>query len=307
MHKSPIFGRVITAVVTPFASDGSIDFGALETLIYHIAHTKSDAVVIAGTTGEGATLSFEEKIELFKFWKEKSPQGVKLIANTGTNDTAYSIKLTQAAEKLNMDGVMAVYPYYNKPNTEGQVRHFRALANATSLPIMLYNVPSRTGGAMTLEAIIELSGTSNIVAIKEASGNLEFVSSIAKYTEGQLDIYSGDDTLTLPILSIGGVGVVSVASHIVGEQIRKMIDLFFSGDTDGARKIHLQLFGLFKALFITVNPIPIKTALSMLGMMGEHFRLPLVPASDGVKKELISIMSQHNLFPGIPGVASAEG
>ncbi len=306
MAEEPIFGRVITAAVTPFTADKNIDYPSVETLMYHLATRGSDAVVIAGTTGEGATLSFEEKVELFKFWRAHAPSGLKLIANTGTNDTAYSVKLTEQAEKLGMDGVMAVYPYYNKPNTEGQVRHFRTIAQSTKLPIMLYNVPSRTGGGMSLEAIIELAGTTNIRAIKEASGNLDFVSSIVKYTDRSLDLYSGDDSLTLPILAVGGVGVVSVASHLVGEKIARMIELFLSGKAVEARRIHLELLGLCKALFLTVNPIPVKTAISLLGMAGEYFRLPLTPASPEIKKELISIMSQHDLFPGIPQ-ATGEG
>ncbi len=298
--EEAIFGRLVTAVVTPFTSDGKIDFPAVESLIYHLVNSGTEAIVIAGTTGEGATLSYEEKVELFKFYRDKTPQGIKLIANTGTNDTSYSVKLTEEAETLGMDGIMAVYPYYNKPNAEGQVRHFRTIAQATKLPIMLYNVPSRTGGGMTLEAIINLSQVTNIRAIKEASGNLEFVSSIIKYSNGNLQLYSGDDSLTLPILAVGGVGVVSVASHLVGDKIRKMISLFFSGKVDEARAIHHELLGIYKVLFLTTNPIPVKTALSLLGMMSENFRLPLTPASSELKKELISIMSMYDLFPGIP-------
>jgi len=296
-----VFGRVVTAVVTPFTADGGVDYGAAEGLMYHLAQHGSDAVVIAATTGEGVTLSPEERLDLFKLWRGRAPEGMKLLANTGTNDTAQSVELTRAATDLGMDGVMAVYPYYNKPNTEGQIRHFRTIAQATKLPVLLYNVPSRTGGKMSLEAVIELSGVSNIVAIKEASGDLDFVSAIAANAQDDFAIYSGDDSLTLPILAVGGVGVVSVVSHLVGERMQAMITAFHDGRVEEAARIHASLFGLCKAMFIAVNPIPVKTALALMGLIGEHFRLPLTPASTEVKNRLVSILNQHGLFPGIPG------
>jgi len=297
----PVFGRVVTAVVTPFTAEGGIDYGAAEGLMYHLAQHGSDAAVIGATTGEGVTLSHEERLDLFRLWRGRAPEGIKLIANTGTNNTAQSVELTRTAADLGMDGVMAVYPYYNKPNAEGQVRHFRAIAQATKLPVMLYNVPSRTGGGMSLEAVLELSGVSNIVAIKEASGDLDFVSAIAVNAQDDFAIYSGDDTLTLPILAVGGVGVVSVASHLVGERIQAMITAFVEGRVVEAARIHASLFGLCRAMFLAVNPIPVKTALALMGLIGEHFRLPLTPASNEVKNRLVSILNQHGLFPGIPG------
>ncbi len=302
----PVFGRVVTAVVTPFALGGAIDYGALEGLMYHLAEHGSDAVVIAATTGEGVTLSREERLELFKFWRGRAPEGMLLLANTGTNNTTESVELTRAATDLGMDGVMAVYPYYNKPNTEGQVRHFRTIAQSTTLPVLLYNVPSRTGGGMTLDAVIELSGVSNIVGIKEASGDLDFVSSIAANAEEGFAIYSGDDSLTLPILAVGGVGVVSVVSHLVGERIQAMISAYGNGQVEDAARIHASLLGLCKAMFITVNPIPVKTALALTGLIGEHFRLPLTPASSEVKNRLVAILNEHGLFPGIPGTEGRD-
>jgi len=300
MNKEPVFGRIATAVVTPFDSRGNVDYVSAKCLVDHLADNGSDAVVVAGTTGEGVALSEEERIELFTFWRENAPEKMKVVANTGTNVTKDSVALTKAATKAGVDGVMTVMPYYNKPNQEGQVRHFRMVANATDKPVLLYNVPSRTGGSMTLEAIIELSGVTNIAAIKEASGNLDFVSSIVKNSQDGFVVYSGDDSLTLPILSVGGVGVVSVASHIVGSQLAEMVKAFVSGDVSRAREIHLKLLGVYKALFSTTNPIPVKTALSLMGLISEQFRLPMTKADEGVKQKLITVMNELGLFPGIP-------
>lgn len=300
MNQEPIFGRIVTAAVTPFDSRGNVDYVSAKYLVNHLADNGSDAVVVAGTTGEGVALSEEERIELFTFWRENAPEKMKVVANTGTNVTKDSVALTEKATKAGVDGVMAVMPYYNKPNQEGQVRHFRMVANATDKPVLLYNVPSRTGGSMTLEAIIELSGVTNIAAIKEASGNLDFVSSVVKHSQDDFAVYSGDDSLTLPILSVGGVGVVSVASHIVGSQLAEMVRAFVSGDTARARDIHLRLLGVFKALFTTTNPIPVKTALSLMGLISEQFRLPMTKADEGVKQQLITVMNELGLFPGIP-------
>jgi 4-hydroxy-tetrahydrodipicolinate synthase len=300
MSATPVFGRIATAVITPFDSRGGIDYAAAKRLVEHLAANGSDAVVVAGTTGEGATLSAEERVELFKFWADSAPDGLKVVANTGTNVTDESVKLTQQATKAGVDGVMAVMPYYNKPNTDGQIRHFRMVAQATDKPVLMYNVPSRTGGSMTLEAIYQLSGVSNIAAIKEASGNLDFVSSIIKNSAHDFVVYSGDDSLTLPILAVGGVGVVSVASHIVGPQLAEMVQAYVKGEVDRAAKIHRDLHGVFKALFLTTNPIPVKTAMAMMGLVSENFRLPMTPAPEDVKNHLAAIMNEHGLFPGIP-------
>ncbi len=299
MNKQPVFGTIVTAAVTPFDQRGNIDYIAAKRLVQHLAENGSDAVVVAGTTGEGSALSNEERVELFTFWKENAPEGMKVIANTGTNVTSESARLTEAATKVGVDGVMAVMPYYNKPNCDGQVRHFRTIANATNLPVMLYNVPSRTGGAMLPEAIMELSGVKNIVALKEASGSLDFVSSVIRNAQDNFVVYSGDDSLTLPILAVGGVGVVSVASHIVGKDMAEMARAYFAGDIAKARDIHLKLMGVFKALFVTTSPIPVKTAMSLMGIIEEQFRLPMTPADENVKKQLIGIMNEHGLFPGL--------
>lgn len=300
MDNKPVFGNIVTAAVTPFDQRGNIDYVAAKRLVEHLAANGSDSVVVAGTTGEGGALSNEERTELFTFWKENTPKGMKVIANAGTNVTAESTRLTEAATKAGVDGIMAVLPYYNKPNLDGQLRHFRAIANATNLPVMLYNVPSRTGGAMLLEAIISLSGVSNIVALKEASGSLDFVSNVIRNAQGNFVVYSGDDSLTLPILSVGGVGVVSVASHIVGNDMAGMVRAYFAGDVAKARSIHLKLMGVFKVLFVTTSPIPVKTALALMGLIEEQFRLPMTPAGEDVKKQLAAIMNEFGLFPGLP-------
>ncbi len=300
MNKEPVFGRIATAVVTPFDSRGNVDYVSAKYLVEHLADNGTDTAVVAGTTGEGATLSDEERIELFTFWRENAPEKMKVVANTGTNVTRDSVRLTEEATKAGVDGIMAVMPYYNKPNKEGQVRHFRMVANATDKPVLLYNVPSRTGGSLALEAIYELSGVKNIAAIKEASGDLDFVSSIVKNAQDDFAIYSGDDSLTLPILAVGGVGVVSVASHIVGKQLQEMVRSFEKGDIARARDIHLKLIGIFKTLFATTNPIPVKTALSLMGLISEQFRLPMTRADESVKQQLIGVMNELGLFPGIP-------
>lgn len=300
MNKQPVFGNIVTAAVTPFDQRGNIDYIAAKRLVQHLADNGSDAVVVAGTTGEGAALSNDERVELFTFWKENAPEGMKVIANTGTNVTVESVRLTEAAEKVGVDGIMAVMPYYNKPNRDGQVRHFRTIAAATSLPVMLYNVPSRTGGAMLLEAVLELSNVANIAAIKEASGSLDFASNIIRNTPDDFFLYSGDDSLTLPILSVGGVGVVSVASHIVGKDMAAIARAYLAGEVAKARDIHLKLMGIFKTLFLTTSPIPVKTALAMMGLIEEQFRLPMTPADENVKKQLLAIMNEHGLFPGLP-------
>jgi len=300
MCANPVFGRIATAVITPFDSRGNIDFAAAKRLADYLAAHGTDTAVVAGTTGEGATLSAEERVELFKFWVDSVPDNLMVVANTGTNVTSESAKLTEEATKAGVDGIMAVMPYYNKPNTGGQIRHFRIIAQSTDKPVLLYNVPSRTGGSMTLEAIYQLSGVSNIAAIKEASGDLDFVSSIIKNSAKDFAVYSGDDSLTLPILAVGGVGVVSVASHIVGPQLAEMVRAFVKGDVERAARIHLDLLGVFKALFATTNPIPVKTAVAMMGLVSENFRLPMTPAPDEVKNRLAGIMNEHGLFPGIP-------
>lgn len=285
------FGRVLTAMITPFKSDMTVDFDQVKKLARHLVQSGTDGLVVAGTTGESPTLNKDEKIELFRVVVEEVGGDAAVIAGTGSNNTVDSIALTQAAEKLGADGVMLVCPYYNKPSQEGLYQHFKAIAESTNLPVMLYNVPGRTASNLLPQTVVRLSAIDNIVAIKEASGSLDQVSELRRNLPDHFAIYSGDDSLTLPVLALGGKGIVSVASHIIGPQLQEMINAFNSGNVTIATKIHCSLFPVFKTLFITSNPVPLKAALNMLGWQVGGPRLPLVEATqaekDLIKKTLV--------------------
>lgn len=269
-------GQVLTAMITPMKKDGSVDYKQAVALAESLVANGSDGLVICGSTGESATLTFDEKVQLFTEIVNELGGSTEVIAGTGTNDTAASIALTKAAEKAGVDGIMLVTPYYNKPSQEGLYQHFKAIAENSSLPIMLYNVPGRTNVNLLPETVARLAEISNIVAIKEASGDLAQISYLRSITPENFLIYSGDDILTLPILAVGGCGVVSVASHLVGRRIKSMVEAFFAGRVLEATSIHLELLELFKAMFITTNPVPVKRSLEFLGIETGPVRLPLV-------------------------------
>ena len=275
------FGKLLTAMVTPFDEQLRVDWNCTGALIdYLIEQQASDGLVIAGTTGESPTLTDEEKLELFSFAVKRANGRAKIIAGTGSNDTEHSIHLTKEAEKLGVDGIMLVAPYYSRTSQAGLVAHFNAIAAATKLPVMIYNIPSRTGINVEAGTMLKLAETPNIVAVKESSGDLDQMSAIiAKAPEG-FRLYSGDDSLTLPVLSIGGHGIVSVASHIVGKRMKAMIDAYASGRPAEAAKLHLELLPVFKGLFFcphrVPNPVPVKYALKAAGMDVGGVRLPLV-------------------------------
>ncbi|SFG48888.1 4-hydroxy-tetrahydrodipicolinate synthase [Desulfotomaculum arcticum] len=289
------FGRVLTAMITPFKNDMTVDFDQVKKLAHHLVQSGTDGLVVAGTTGESPTLSKEEKIELFRVVVEEVGGDAVVIAGTGSNNTADSIALTQAAEKLGADGIMLVCPYYNKPSQEGLYQHFKAIAESTNLPVMLYNVPGRTAANLLPQMVVRLSAIENIVAIKEASGSLDQVSELRRNLPDHFAIYSGDDSLTLPILALGGKGIVSVASHIIGPQLQEMINAFNSGNVTIATKIHCSLFPVFKTLFITSNPVPLKAALNMLGWQVGGPRLPLVEATQAEKEMIKKTLSEAKL------------
>lgn len=289
------FGRVLTAMITPFKNDMTVDFDQVKKLAHHLVQSGTDGLVVAGTTGESPTLSKEEKIELFRVVVEEVGGDAVVIAGTGSNNTADSIALTQAAEKLGADGIMLVCPYYNKPSQEGLYQHFKAIAESTNLPVMLYNVPGRTAANLLPQTVVRLSAIENIVAIKEASGSLDQVSELRRNLPDHFAIYSGDDSLTLPILALGGKGIVSVASHIIGPQLQEMINAFNSGNVTIATKIHCSLFPVFKTLFITSNPVPLKAALNMLGWQVGGPRLPLVEATQAEKEMIKKTLSEAKL------------
>lgn len=290
------FGSVITAMVTPFAEDGGVNYQLAEKLAIYLVEQGSSGLVVCGTTGESPTLTWDEEYELFQVVQKAVAGKAKVIAGTGSNSTREAISATQKAAKLGLDGSLQVVPYYNKPPQEGLYEHFKAIAIACpDLPIMLYNIPGRTGQNLQLETIVRLAEIPNIVAIKEASGSLDLVSQIRYYTPPEFAIYSGDDSLTLPMLAVGGQGVVSVASHLAGKQLEQMIQAYQAGKPQEATALHLQLLPLFKALFVTTNPIPVKAALTLQGWDVGGCRLPLGNTPDSLPEMLKKVMLEVGL------------
>jgi 4-hydroxy-tetrahydrodipicolinate synthase len=290
------FGRVLTAMITPFQADGSVNYEIAEKLAVHLVEQGTDTLVICGTTGESPTLSWEEEFELFKVVKKAVTGKAKVMAGTGSNSTKEAIAATQKADTIGLDGSLQVVPYYNKPPQSGLYQHFSAIAQATpNLPIMLYNIPGRTGQNLLPETVARLAEIPNITAIKEASGNLDQVSLVRQMTPPEFDIYSGDDSLTLPMLAVGSKGVVSVASHLVGSQLQTMIRAFEAGQNQAALRLHLKLLPLFKALFVTTNPIAVKAALNLQGWDVGSLRLPLC-ADETVQTLLTPIMAELDLL-----------
>jgi len=268
-------GRLLTAMVTPFNEEGGVDYEQAKRLASALLNSGSDGILVVGTTGESPTLLREEELRLFSEVKSAVGERGTVIAGTGSNSTAEALKTTKGAEQIGVDACLLVVPYYNKPTQEGLYQHFKAIAESTSLPCILYNVPSRTVVSLSADTTIKLSHIDNIIGIKEASGNLGAISKIISNTREDFLVWSGNDSDTLPILTLGGYGVVSVASHLVGNQIREMIDNFINGKTDKAAKIHRHLMPLVNALFIVSNPIPIKYALNHIGFNVGKPRLPL--------------------------------
>ncbi|MDI6631910.1 MAG: 4-hydroxy-tetrahydrodipicolinate synthase [Bacillota bacterium] len=291
------FGRVLTAMVTPFDRDGAVNFEQAKKLARYLVENGSDGVVVAGTTGESPTLTKEEKKALFQAVVEEVGGKATVIAGTGSYSTADSIALTRAAEKAGADGVMLVAPYYNKPSQEGLYRHFRAVAESTNLPVMLYNIPGRTAVNVLPATVARLAkDVPNVRAIKEASGNMDQVSELRRILPDEFAIYSGDDALTLPILAIGGKGVVSVVAHIAGMRMQEMINAYASGNVTLAAKIHRELFPVIKAMFITTNPVPVKAALNLRGMNVGAPRLPLVEVTAEEKEKISQILGDAGLL-----------
>jgi 4-hydroxy-tetrahydrodipicolinate synthase len=274
------FGQVLTAMVTPFDQNGDIDFSATRTLVNYLIDNGTDGLVVCGTTGESPTLTTEEKAALFKFVVEVADGRVPVIAGTGSNNTRASIQLTKLAEETGVDGIMLVAPYYNKPSQEALYQHFKTIAESTKLPVMLYNIPGRSVVNISVDTVVRLAKIENIVAIKEASGNLDAMAEIIRQTPDDFTLYSGDDSLTLPVLAIGGAGVVSVASHIIGKEMQEMINHFKNGRNKEAANAHRNLLPIMKALFAAPNPAPVKAALNMKGVHVGCVRLPLLPLND---------------------------
>ncbi|SEM21055.1 4-hydroxy-tetrahydrodipicolinate synthase [Mesobacillus persicus] len=294
------FGQVLTAMVTPFDQNGEIDFDATKNLVNYLIQNGTDGLVVSGTTGESPTLTTEEKVDLFRFVVEAVDGRIPVIAGTGSNNTRASITLTKKAEEAGVDGIMLVAPYYNKPSQEGLYQHFKAIAEATKLPVMLYNIPGRSVVNISVDTVVQLSQIENIACIKEASGDLDAIAEIISRTSSDFLVYSGDDSLTLPILSIGGTGVVSVASHIIGNEMQEMITNFKNGRIQSAAFTHRNLLPTIKALFIAPSPSPVKAALNMNGVPVGDVRLPMIPLNEEQQRFLQAfvapVTSQEGMF-----------
>lgn len=279
------FGRILTAMVTPFDDALEVDFPAVEKIVDHLIATGTEAIVVAGTTGESPTLEDYEKKELLKAVKARVKDKARVIMGAGYNSTTKTIKACQEAESLGADGLLVVAPYYNKPSQDGLRAHFEQVSRATRLPIIVYNIPGRTGVNITSDTMLELSKRAGtIYALKDSTGNVEQAAEIVGRARHDFRLYSGDDYLTLPFLSIGACGVVSVASHLIGRQIDEMLKAYFSGNLDKARQLHYQCLPVFKGLFAAPNPTCVKYALARLSLCKPHLRLPLVEL-DGNQKE----------------------
>jgi 4-hydroxy-tetrahydrodipicolinate synthase len=278
------FGAVATAMATPFKEDGSLDVDGAQALASHLIDNGTQTIVAAGTTGESPTLTHAEKEDLFRAVADVVRGRAKMVCGTGTNSTADSIELTEMATEAGADGVLLVTPYYNKPPQRALAQHFRTVAAATDRPVILYNIPSRTGTRIEYATLVELAAVSNIVAVKDSTGDLDAVSKLIAETD--YEVYCGDDWATFAFVCLGAKGIVSVASHMVGSQISEMVSKVEAGDIDSARKIHQQLSPLFAALFCTTSPIPLKAALRMLGLPGGPLRAPLYEATDAERERV---------------------
>jgi 4-hydroxy-tetrahydrodipicolinate synthase len=291
MPKRYDAGEVITAMVTPFNESKEIDYDKVEELAKHLVKNGSDAILVAGTTGESPTLTHEEEIELLSTVKRAVENKAKVIFGAGSNSTETAVKMSKIAEKEGADAILSVVPYYNKPSQAGMIAHFSAVAESTTLPIFLYNIPSRTGVNMSVETVAYLANKyKNIVAIKQSFGDLDAISEMKIACPEDFAIYSGDDSLTLPMLAMGADGVISVASHLYGSEIKSMIHNFKLCQLHAAKNMHLKLYPIFKKLFMAPNPVPVKAALANAGIIGESVRLPLVPLTSDQKKELFEVL-----------------
>lgn len=284
-------GAVVTAMATPFNDKLEIDFEAVEKLVEHLINNGSDAILVAGTTGESPTLTHEEEFELLAIVKAVAKGRVKVIMGAGSNSTDTAVKSTKKVASLGADAILSVVPYYNKPSQRGLIEHFGAIAKASDIPIMLYNIPGRTGINMQPDTIVKVAEQNkNIFAVKQSCSDLDLVSAITSKAPEGFVVFSGDDSLTLPMMSLGAYGVVSVASHIIGNDIKKMIMCFNKGENEKARKIHYKCFPIFNAIFTAPNPIPIKACLEKAGIMSDRVRLPLVRLMETEKNEILKVV-----------------
>jgi 4-hydroxy-tetrahydrodipicolinate synthase len=290
------FGAVVTAMVTPFRQDHSLDLEGAQRLARHLLEHGTDSIVVAGSTGESPTLSHREKLDLFRSVIEAAGREGKVICGTGTYNTAETIELSREAQELGADGLLVVTPYYSKPPQRGLLEHFTRVAGSVELPVIAYNIPGRTGIRIEHDTLLQLAEVANIVAVKDSTGDFQAISRLISEAPADFEVYSGDDWATFGYLCLGGVGVVSVVAHVVGDRIHHLTDLVLSGDIPAARKVHEELSPLFNALFITTNPIPVKTALDVLGLPAGPPRLPLVPATRDERTRIEKALSDAGLL-----------
>jgi len=289
-------GRLLTAMVTPFDGEGRVDHEQARSLARALLDSGSDGLVVAGTTGEAPTLSHDEKLKLFAVVREAVGDRGAVLAGTSTNNTAASVELSREAEGTGVDGLLLTAPYYNKPTQEGLYRHFEAIAGATRLPCVLYNIPSRTGVNMTAETTVRLSRVPNIAGVKEASGDLVQIARIVEDAGEGFRVWSGDDSMTLPILAVGGYGVIAVVAHLVGAQMRRMIDDYLAGRTAEAAAVHRRLLPLMQILMTAAsNPAPVKYALNQIGFRVGATRLPLVEPDEAAAESITAEVRRHQI------------
>ena len=295
--KNPYFGRLLTAMVTPFNADGSVNYEKAADLAEWLINTGSDGLVVAGSTGEAATMSAEEKLELFRVVVNRINKRVPVIAGTGSNNTADSVKMTKMAEAMGVDGALIVGPYYNKPTQEGFYQHFAAVAQSTGLPIIVYNVPGRTASNISPAIVARLAADfENIVAIKEAAGNVAQVAELYSVLPEEFTIYSGDDGLILPFMSVGATGLISVLSNIGGGILQDVMQAYEDGRVREAAKLNARMVPLANAMFIETNPIPVKAAVTLVtGIDAGQPRLPLTPMEPANKAKMVAVLQEYGL------------
>ena len=289
-------GEVLTAMVTPMDKNGNVDYDRAEKLAEYLVDNGTDAIVVCGTTGESPTLSFSEELELLSSVKRAVNGKAKVIFGAGSNCTETAIRSTQNACKEGVDGILSVVPYYNKPSQQGMYEHFSAVAKASDVPVILYNIPSRTGVNMLPETVAKLANEfSNIAALKQSSPDMDAISELKIKCPKDLVIYSGDDSLTLPMMSLGVDGVISVASHLFGKEIKSMIRNFKTGEIVAAKNMHMSLYPIFKKLFFAPNPVPVKALLAYKGLIEDYVRRPLTTLSESEKEGLVAVYESITL------------
>ncbi len=294
--KNTIFTGAAIAIITPMNADGSVNYNVLGEMIDNQIESGTDAIVICGTTGEASTMTDEEHLECIRFAVERTAKRVPVIAGTGSNDTAYAINLSKEAEAVGADALLVVTPYYNKATQRGLIAHFTAIADAVNIPIVLYNIPGRTGMNIEISTVKELAKHRNIVAVKEASGNISYAAKLIAECGDNIDVYSGNDDMIVPLMSLGAKGVISVLSHVIPKETHDMVQLCLENNFAEATKLQIKYLDLINNLFIEVNPIPVKEAVNMMGVNAGSCRLPLCDMTDEHKAVLRASLEKHGLI-----------